>query len=86
MPSCSWIPNEITTGTAYDAEQTHMTKVVILVFGKTLGFIGYTIAKKRSIETATTINIEAGMDICIIKGTILQEISPKTPPIHLSPT
>ena len=46
-------------GIAYDAEETDMEKVVILVFGNTLSFIGYMIATKRSIETTMTIQIEA---------------------------
>ena len=50
-------------GIAYDAEETDMKKVFILVFGNTLSFIGYMIATKRSIETTMTIKIEAGADI-----------------------
>ena len=45
-------------GIAYDAEETDIKKVFILVFGDTLSFIGYMIATKRS-----TIKIEAGADI-----------------------
>ena len=48
---------------AYSAEETDMKKVVILVFGNTLSFIGYMIATKRSFETTMTIKIEAGVDI-----------------------
>ena len=40
-----------------------MKKVVILVFGNTLSFIGYMTATKRSIETTMTIKSGAGMDI-----------------------
>ena len=43
--------------------ETDMEKVVILVFGNTLSFIGYMIATKWSIETSMTIKIEAGADI-----------------------
>ena len=43
--------------------ETDMEKVVILVFGNTLSFIGYMIATKWSIETTMTIKIEAGADI-----------------------
>ena len=50
-------------GIAYGAEETDMKKVVILVFGNTLSFIGYMIATKRSFETTMTIKIEAGVDI-----------------------
>ena len=50
-------------GIAYDAEETDMKKVVILVVGNTLSFIGYMIATKRSIETTMTIQFEAGVDI-----------------------
>ena len=50
-------------GIAYDAEETDMKKVFILVFGNTLSFIGYMIATKRSIETTMTIKIEAGVGI-----------------------
>ena len=50
-------------GIAYGAEETDMDKVVILVFGNTLSFIGYRIATKPSIEITMTIQIEAGADI-----------------------
>ena len=50
-------------GIAYDAKETDMEKVVILVFGNTLSFIGYMIATSRSIETTMTIKIEACADI-----------------------
>ena len=53
-------------GIAHGAEETDMEKVVILVFGNTLSFIGYMIATKRSIEITMTIKIEAGADIILI--------------------
>ena len=43
-----------------DAEETDLKKVVILLFGNTLSFIGYMIATRQSFETTMTIQIEAG--------------------------
>ena len=64
MPSSSSIPEEIKKGIAYAAEQTHAANVIILIFSRNArAFIGYTTAKKRSIETTMTIDIEAGMGI-----------------------
>ena len=68
MPSSSSIPEDIKKGIAYAAEQTHAAKVTILIFCRNCrAFIGYTTAKKRSIETTMTIAIEAGMDIRVEK-------------------